>query len=260
MIVAIDAGNSYVKVARVEADAVELVAQVPTAELARARSAIAEAAIADADSPGAETIVMVSVVPSWSAAVAEAAQGLGLRLIVADQRTIPIPVHLRRSDTVGADRLLDAWAATLRFGAPLIVVDLGTATTVDAVGADGAFLGGAILPGIELGAQALARGTAQLPRIDATDLPAAIGTDTPAAIASGLVFGHVGAVRELVGRMKAQIGVRATVVVTGGLSRASWANAWTAAGDGLPRIADVVDPDLTLRGLGRLGASLAVHA
>jgi type III pantothenate kinase len=255
MIVAIDVGNSAVKVARVQDDAVALVAQVPTADLARARAVIADGAAA-----GAEAIVLVSVVPTWSAAVQAAAPDLGLRLIVADQRTIPIKVRVPRPEAVGADRLLDAWAAVERYRAPLIAVDLGTATTVDAVDADGAFMGGAILPGIDLGARALARGTAQLPEIDVADLPAPIGRDTPSAIASGLVLGHLGAVRELVTRMRARLGGGATVIVTGGLSRASWADAWTNGTDGLAPIADVVDPDLTLRGLGLLGATLSVHA
>lgn len=162
MIVAIDAGNSAVKVARVHDDAVEPIAAVPTADLARAGSVIAEAAAAAGTS--AEAIVLVSVVPAWSAAVRDAAADLRIRLVVADHRTIPIRVRVPRPNAVGADRLVDAWAAALRFGAPLMVVNLGTATTVDAVGADGAFLGGAILPGIDLGARALARGTAQLPR------------------------------------------------------------------------------------------------
>jgi type III pantothenate kinase len=254
MIVAIDAGNSAVKVARVSDDAVQLVATVPTADLPRANAMIAQAA------EGAEALVLVSVVPAWTAAVQGAAQELDLRLVEASFRTIPIAVRLPRPDAVGADRLLDAWAGAARFGTPLIVVNLGTATTVDAVGADGAFLGGAILPGIELGAGALARGTAQLPAVAVEELPLAIGTDTPSAIASGLVLGHLGAVRELVMRMRLQAGGGASVIVTGGLSRASWASAWTTDADGLPRIADAIEPDLTLWGLGRLHAAIAVTA
>src|SRR5262249_59123408 len=117
------------------------------------------------------------------------------------------------------------------FHPPVIVVDLGTATTVDVVGADGAFLGGAILPGIELGARALASGTAQLPAIDVAGLPLAIGRDTPSAIASGLVFGHLGAVRELVARMRADTLGNAHVVITGGGACAAGAR----AGGGPPR-------------------------
>src|SRR4051812_29854162 len=258
MIVAIDAGNSAVKVARVHDDAVEQIAHVPTEALARARSVIAEAA--DAPLDRAEAIVLVSVVPAWTAAVRDAAVGLGSRLLVADHRTIPLPVRVPRPDAVGADRLGDAWAATLRFGAPLVVVNLGTATTVDAVSAGGAFLGGAILTGIDLGARALARGTAQLPQVDVAELPEPIGTDTPSALASGLVLGHLGAVRELVIRMSGRLGGHAKVVVTGGLSRASWASAWMSTADGLPAIADAIEPDLTLWGLGRLHTAVAVGA
>jgi type III pantothenate kinase len=254
MIVAIDAGNSAVKVARVNDDVIELVESVPTADLPRAGDVIANAA------GGAESVVLVSVVPSWTSTVRSAADELGLRLIVADHRSIPIRVRLPRPDAVGADRLLDAWAGSVRFGAPLIVVNLGTATTVDAVDRDGAFIGGAILPGIELGARALARGTAQLPKVDVEELPRAIGTDTPSAIAGGLVLGHLGAVRELASRMQQQVGGGAAVIVTGGLSRALWASAWTSGADGLPAIAGAIEPDLTLWGLGRLHAAIAVAA
>jgi type III pantothenate kinase len=142
-------------------------------------------------------------------------------------------------------------------------VDLGTATTVDAVDADGFFLGGAILPGLALAADALAEGTARLPRIE-LDLPAdAVGTDTRSAIQSGVVIGHLGAVRELVARMRGRLGGSRTapVVVTGGLAAAPWARkAWLEpAGAQLPAIADALDPELVLKGLGLLAGRLGTR-
>lgn len=177
---------------------------------------------------------------------------------------IPISTALARPDRTGPDRLLAAWAAAQVYGTPVIVVDLGTATTVDAVDADGFFLGGAIAPGLELAADALADHTARLPRIEVALPDEAIGTDTAGAIASGVVIGHIGTVRELAQRMHRRIAsrdARTKVVITGGHSAASWAEtAWrTPAGDRLPAIADTLDPDLVLRGLGLLAEHMGTR-
>ena len=116
---------------------------------------------------------------------------------------LPLAVNLPRPDMVGVDRLLDALAANrLRTpGRPAVVVDAGSAITVDLVDASGAFLGGAILPGIAMSARALHEFTDLLPLIDMTELaepPPALGTATVAAMRSGLFWGAVGAVRQLV--------------------------------------------------------------
>jgi type III pantothenate kinase len=213
------------------------------------------------------SILAVSVVDRWTERLERAAAELGLPLTVVAASHIPISTALVRPDQTGPDRLVAAWAALSAHGTPCIVVDLGTATTVDAVDADGFFLGGAILPGLALAASALAEGTARLPRIE-VELPAsAVGTDTASAIRSGVVIGHVGAVRELTTRMRQRVGrgdgrepgPTTHVVVTGGHSRAAWAAAaWLeVAGPALPAIADVLDPDLVLRGLGLLAEYMA---
>ncbi len=116
---------------------------------------------------------------------------------------LPLVVKLPRPDMVGVDRLLDALAANRlrRPGRPAVVVDVGSAITVDLVDADGAFLGGAILPGIAMSARALHEFTDLLPQIDMAELaepPPALGTATVAAMRSGLFWGAVGAVRQLV--------------------------------------------------------------
>ena len=116
---------------------------------------------------------------------------------------LPLVVKLPRPDMVGVDRLLDGLAANRlrRPGRPAVVVDVGSAITVDLLDAQGAFLGGAILPGIAMSARALHEFTDLLPRIDAAELaepPLALGTATIAAMRSGLFWGAVGAVRQLV--------------------------------------------------------------
>jgi type III pantothenate kinase len=254
MLVVIDVGNSEVKLGLLSDG--RIVSTRRTATHAQTARFDAEGLLLDAlGSQGSaiavlDAIALVSVVPRWTDSVTDLAARLGVDLLVADPATIPMAVNVRRPERVGADRLLNAYAASRLHGAPAIVVDLGTATTVDAVDADGAFVGGAIAPGLELGLRALASGTAQLPRAPLAVPSAAIGRDTAEAIQSGTVFGHVGLVRELVDRMTREMvsdaDQRPTVVVTGGLSRGAWVHL-------LPGV-DVVDPDLTLRGLAVLHA------
>ena len=119
---------------------------------------------------------------------------------------LPLEVKLPRPDMVGVDRLLDALAANAlrQPGRPAVVVDVGTAVTVDLVSAAGAFLGGAILPGIAMSARALHEFTDLLPLVDFSELaapPPALGTETEAAMRSGLFWGAVGGVRELIGQL-----------------------------------------------------------
>ncbi|MCD4726481.1 MAG: type III pantothenate kinase [Pirellulales bacterium] len=118
---------------------------------------------------------------------------------------LPLEVRLPRPDMVGIDRLVDAVAVNrLRHsGQPAVIVDVGTAITVDLVSAEGVFLGGAIMPGIEMSARALHQFTDLLPPVDTSDLespPPPVGADTVSAIQSGLYWGAVGAIRELVER------------------------------------------------------------
>ena len=116
---------------------------------------------------------------------------------------LPLEVRLERPDMVGIDRLVDAVAVNrLRdAGRPAVIVDVGTAITVDLVSAEGAFLGGAILPGIQMSARALHEFTDLLPLVDVSELtapPPALGTATVPAMESGLFWGTVGAIRQLI--------------------------------------------------------------
>ncbi len=117
---------------------------------------------------------------------------------------------------VGADRIVGAAAAHRLYGGPVIVTDLGTATTFDAVSKEGDFLGGAIAPGILISGEALTTRTAQLPRIDLARPKQAIGTNTIAAMQSGIVFGYVGLIEGIVARIQKELGGNAKVVATGG--------------------------------------------
>ncbi len=140
-------------------------------------------------------------------------------LIVANTDAFPLPIRVDEPRRVGIDRLLNAVAVNeLRSaGHPAVIVDSGTATTVDVVSADGTFAGGAILPGLALSAKALHEYTALLPLVSVLELgqatPEAFGRNTRAAIRSGLFWGQLGAVKELIER---QASVEAEVFVTGG--------------------------------------------
>jgi type III pantothenate kinase len=193
-------------------------------------------------------VACASVVPALTAAVETVAARRGIPILIAGAGRIPIPIRVDRPAEVGADRLVNALAAARLYGTPAIVVDFGTATTFDAVGQDGAYVGGAIAPGLELGLEALAARTAKLPRIDLRQPEWVIGRDTVSAMQAGAVFGYQALTEGLLGRMRdelaAQAGVEPTLVrtiLTGGLSSAPWAL-------GLRGI-DEIDPDLTLRGL-----------
>ena len=107
--------------------------------------------------------MLVSVVPAWTEAIRDLVTGSGWTLVEAHATSIPLQVRVARPQHVGADRLLGAWTARELFGAPVVVVDIGTATTIDVVDGDGAFVGRAITAGPELAIRSLATDTALLP-------------------------------------------------------------------------------------------------
>jgi len=138
---------------------------------------------------------------------------------------LPLEVALPRPDMVGIDRLLGAVAANQlrRPDTPAIIVDLGTAITVDLVTAEGRFAGGAILPGIGLSARALHEHTDLLPLLDMhelADAPPALGTDTRAAMRAGIYWGSIGAVRQLIEQLGSGLSTRPQVILTGGAAPA----------------------------------------
>ena len=141
---------------------------------------------------------------------------------------------------VGADRIVNAVAAWQRYHTDLIIVDFGTATTFDAVTAKGEYLGGVIVPGVNVSLDALFLRTAKLPRVEVARPPAVIGRNTVHSIQSGAFFGYLSMVEGLVARMKAEMTAPVHVVATGGLA--------TLVCEGSAAI-DAVDPDLTLEGL-----------
>lgn len=161
-----------------------------------------------------------------------------------------IVVDVDLPSSLGADRALNAIAAHAKYEGDLIVVDFGTATTIDWVDARGAYRGGIIAPGINLSLDALVSNTAKLPRI-AIRNPGntnVIGRNTEDQMLIGVFWGYVALMEGLIARMRAQIGGPARVVATGGLA---------ILFDEHTQIFDAVDTDLTLEGLAILAARAA---
>jgi type III pantothenate kinase len=201
-------------------------------------------------------IACASVVPALTSAIEAIAARRERPLVVASAGTIPIAVRVDRPSDVGADRLVNALAAQRLYGTPAVVVDFGTATTFDCVAGDGAYVGGAIAPGLELGLDALAARTAKLPRVDLKVPDRAIARDTAGAIQSGAVLGHLALAGGLLARIRRELAemhavdeARIHVILTGGLSAAPWARQLEGV--------EAIDPDLTLKGLAILHAEVA---
>ena len=142
---------------------------------------------------------------------------------------------------LGSDRIANAVAAYELYGGPCIFIDFGTATSLGCVSAKGEFLGGAICPGLKLSAEALVENAAKLPKFELVKPESAIGRSTITNLQSGIVFGHVGLVTYLIGRMREELGApKAKVVATGGL-------ALLVSNES--DVIDVLDGLLTLKGL-----------
>jgi type III pantothenate kinase len=161
-------------------------------------------------------------------------------LVVGDNLQPRIPIRYAPSSEVGPDRLVDAVAALRRYGAPAIVVDLGTATTFNAISREGEYLGGAIAPGVGTSLEALFQAAARLHWFELVRPSRAIGGNTVEAMQSGTFHGFVAMVEGMVGRFKAELGSEATVIATGG---------WSELIGGATPSVDHVDPLLTLEGL-----------
>jgi len=194
-------------------------------------------------------IVISSVVPQSDRALCEACEkyfSCKPSFFSAASQTM-IEVTTERPKELGSDLLAAAIAARALYGAPLIVIGFGTATTFGAVSREGEYLGAALAPGIRISIDALVERTAKLPQV-ALDAPnGPIGRDTVSALQAGIIFGFVGQTEALVARMRHAIGEDARVVATGGL--ADVVAKHTEA-------IDVVEPHLVLQGLALWHASL----
>ncbi|PKP80985.1 MAG: pantothenate kinase [Alphaproteobacteria bacterium HGW-Alphaproteobacteria-2] len=153
---------------------------------------------------------------------------------------LPVAPRVDAGTQVGPDRLVNTVAAHDRHGGNLIVVDFGTATTFDVVDDDGAYVGGAIAPGVNLSLEALHLAAAALPHVDVTQPERVIGSNTVACIQSGVFWGYIGLVEGIVSRIRAERGRHMPVIATGGLAPLFQQGA---------ALFDALEDDLTMHGL-----------
>jgi len=250
MLLAIDVGNTNIVVGVFDADALLVSWRLLTL---RERTADEVGLLVTGffahDRINPESIsaaVMASVVPPLTPIM----QGMVRRyfgqeaLVVDPSSNAGMPILYDRPSDVGADRIANSIAAYERYGrstkTPLIIADLGTATTFDVVTGNGEYLGGVICPGPQIAAEALFQRAARLPRVDVRKPSNVVGRNTLGAIESGLFYGYLAMVEGLVARIKKEIGGRATAIATGGLAPLI-----------LPEtsVFEALEPDITLLGL-----------
>lgn len=198
--------------------------------------------ISTLDPKNVEGVIIASVVPPLTC-ILEKLSRRYFRcepIMVCPETDTGITVLYDNPSEVGADRVVNAAAAHYLYGGPCIIVDFGTATTLDVVSSQGEYLGGAIAPGILTATEALFSKASKLPRIDLVDPGKVIGKNTVASMQAGIVYGFAGQVDALVRRIQAEIGVKAATIATGGLAPLVATQSETIA---------KVDLDLTLVGL-----------
>ena len=165
-------------------------------------------------------VIISSVVPPLTPVFQELSQKrFNIKpMVVGPGLKTGMPILYENPLEVGADRIVSSVAAFSKYGGPAIVVDFGTATTFDAISLEGEYLGGAIAPGIQIAAEALSLKTAKLPRIEIKVPKKAIGRTTVSSMQSGLYFGYIGLVSNIINKFKDELGSEAKVIATGGFA------------------------------------------
>jgi type III pantothenate kinase len=189
-----------------------------------------------------EDISMACVVPSLLATMEDLCSRYieTSPLVIGPGVKTGVRVSTDNPREVGADRIVNAAAANRIYGGTLIVIDFGTATTFDVISKRGDYLGGAIAPGIGITAEALFTRTSKLPHVELVSPEKTIGKNSIEAMQSGIMFGYVGLIESLVTRIRKELGEKAKVIATGGLSSVFASETKTI---------DIVDKNLTLIGL-----------
>jgi len=246
MLLAVDVGNSHTVLGLFEGSALKADWRIATRRDATPdemgavlRSLFSGAGLEPRDVDG---VIVSSVVPAMNEVFEITARRCFGReaLFVGPGVKTGMPILYENPHEVGADRIVNAVAALARYGAPVIVLDFGTATTFDVVGPQGEYLGGVIAPGLGLSAEALFKKAARLHHVEVRRPDGVIGRNTEHSLRSGLFFGYSSLVEGLVRKIRAELGCEAPVVATGGLA--------PVFGPELDFLAEV-DPGLTLEGL-----------
>ena len=240
MILTIDVGNTNVVLGCVEDGVVvSRTSDLPNDYAMKMRQSFAFDSIDYHEFEGA---ILSSVVPQVNRAIRSAVRKLtGLECIIVGAG-IKTGVNVKIDDpgTLAGDLITGTVGALSMYKPPIIIVDMGTATTIVAVDKDGAYIGGAIVPGVNLSFEALSQGTSLLPNISIEAPRKCIATNTVDSMKSGAVFGTAAMIDGMIERMEAELGQPATVIATGGLS-----------GGIIPYCKHEIkhEPDLLLKGL-----------
>jgi pantothenate kinase, type III len=189
-----------------------------------------------------EGVIISSVVPPLMRALEQLCMKYLRKtpLVVGPGVKTGLNIRYENPREVGADRIVNSVAGIVKYGAPLIVVDFGTATTFDYIDASGSYLGGAIVPGIGISTEALYQRAAKLPRIELVKPKSVIGRNPVTSMQAGIIYGYAGQVDGIVNRIRKEFQVSPRVVATGGLAELISTESETI---------EEVDPLLTLEGL-----------
>ena len=168
-----------------------------------------------------EGAILSSVVPPLNAPISSAVKKIiGKKpMLVGSGMKTGLNIKVDNPKSVGGDRIVAAVAAAAQFEGPIIVIDMGTATTLDIVDRDGSYTGGVILPGVMVSLNALVGNTAQLPQINLEAPKRVIGKNTVECMQNGIMYGNAAMLDGLIDRMEAEMGEKATLVATGGMAR-----------------------------------------
>ncbi|EEG76657.1 type III pantothenate kinase [Dethiobacter alkaliphilus] len=246
MLLAVDVGNTNIVLGVYQGRDLKVSWRVSTNRLQTGdeygvilKNLFVQAGVDDRDLTG---MIVSSVVPPLMFSLQEMANRyFGLEpLVVGPGMKTGLNISVENPREVGADRIVNAVAAIELYGAPLIIVDFGTATTFDAISEQGHYLGGAIAPGISISTEALFQRAAKLPRVELAVPKRVIGRDTITSMQSGIIYGFVGQVDGIVRKMIPEFPTRPKVIATGGL-----AELIARESEAL----EIINPLLTLEGL-----------
>jgi type III pantothenate kinase len=234
----IDISNSFTKLAPSSGDKLGKIARIPT-------GSVSQAALAHATrSWSFETAVISSVVPEKARVLARFLKGRKV-ITVGPETALGVGIDYPKPKTIGPDRLANAACAVALYGAPVVVVDFGTAVTFDIISREKNYIGGVIAPGLEVMTDYLYQRTALLPKINLLEPVSAVGKSTRDAMMAGAVFGYRGLVKEILTEIQKELGEpRLKVAATGGYAELIAAK--------LPELG-TVHPTLTMEGLRIIG-------
>lgn len=225
MILAIDMGNSNIVIGCIDDEKTYFVERLSTdksktaLEYAMGFKTVLE--LYSIDSINIDGAIISSVVPPLTNVLAEAVKKIigKLPMIVGPGLKTGLNIHMDNPRQVGSDLIVDAVAGLSEYGAPLIIIDMGTATTMSVVDKNKNYVGGTIMPGVRLSMEALASGAAQLYKISLEEPRQVIGKNTSDCMKSGIVFGNAACIDGMIDRIENELGYPAKVIATGGLSK-----------------------------------------